>query len=171
MSDDKHPYVPANIFEHEDEKQTLSQKFADAVTGAMGSWKFVFGQAIVLAAWITLNTTNILPIPHWDPNLILLNLALSTEAAFAGAFILMSQNRRSEKDRQMAQSDYHVDLSAERTIKEMDRKLDAILASIPPEHLQAMMKKVGETAQQASVSNDNADATAAKRAAKPGGPA
>jgi uncharacterized membrane protein len=171
MSDDKHPYVPANIFEQEDEKPTLSQKFADAVTGAMGSWKFVFGQTVVLAAWITLNTTNILPIPHWDPSLILLNLGLSCEAAFAGAFILMSQNRRSEKDRQMAQSDYHVDLSAERTIKEMNRKLDAILAAIPAEKVREMMMQVAESAPQANVSNDNAAAMIAKRAAKPGGPA
>lgn len=147
------------------EKPTLSQRFADAVTGAMGSWNFVIGQAVVLAAWITLNTTTILPIPHWDPNLILLNLALSTEAAFAGAFILMSQNRRSEKDREMAENDYKVDLAADVTLKDINRKIDTILAALPPEQLKAATEALRAIP---ASTNDNADAAKpAKKAANP----
>lgn len=170
MSDDKTPYAPAKNFDP-NAKPSLSQRFADAVTGGMGTWKFVFGQTVILAAWITLNTTNIVPIPHWDPSLILLNLGLSCEAAFAGAFILMSQNRQSEKDRLTVLSDYAVDLNAERTIQEMNRKLDALLAVIPPDQLKAMMMQVADSTAAAKVSNDNTDALAARRLAKPGGPA
>ncbi len=138
-----------------EEKPSLSQRFADAVTGAMGSWKFVIGQAVVLAAWITLNTTTIVPLPHWDPNLILLNLALSTEAAFAGAFILMSQNRRSERDRETAENDYKVDLASDRTVQELNRKMDTLLAALPPDTLKAAAEAL--RAMPAST-NDNADA-------------
>ncbi|MDI1228189.1 MAG: DUF1003 domain-containing protein [bacterium] len=148
-----------------DEKPTLSQRFADAVTGAMGSWKFVIGQAVVLAAWFTLNTTNIVPLPHWDPSLILLNLALSTEAAFAGAFILMSQNRRSEKDREMAENDYKVDLASDRKLQELTRKMDTLLAALPPELLKEVTAALRTTP---ASTNDNADAVKpVKRAANP----
>lgn len=148
-----------------EEKPSLSQRFADAVTGGMGSWKFVIGQAVVLAAWITLNTTDILPVPHFDPNLILLNLALSTEAAFAGAFILMSQNRRSERDRETAENDYKVDLASDRTLQEMNRKLDTILAALPPEQLKAAAEALRAIP---ASTNDNTDAAKpVKKAANP----
>lgn len=137
------------------EKPSLSERFADAVTGFMGSWKFVIGQAVVLAAWITLNTTDITPIPHFDPNLILLNLALSTEAAFAGAFILMSQNRRSVKDRETAENDYKVDLASDRMLQDINGKIDRILAALPPEQLQAATEALRAIP---ASTNDNADA-------------
>jgi uncharacterized membrane protein len=146
-------------------KPSLSERFADAVTGFMGSWKFVIGQAVVLAAWITLNTTDITPIPHFDPNLILLNLALSTEAAFAGAFILMSQNRRSKQDRETAENDYKIDLAADRTLAELNRKMDTLLAGLSPEQ-----RKAAEDVLRAipASTNDNKDATQpAIRAANP----
>jgi uncharacterized membrane protein len=147
-------------------KPSLSERFADAVTGGMGSWKFIFGQTVILAAWIALNTTTVLPIPHWDPSLILLNLGLSCEAAFAGAFILMSQNRQAEKDRLTVQNDYNVDLQSERTINEINRKLDALIAVLPPEQLKAAFAQPAAAEQPAKVSNDNANAV--KRTAKPG---
>lgn len=110
------------------EKLTLSQRFADAVTAGMGSWTFIIGQAVAIAGWIALNKTNVAPmVPQWDPQLILLNLALSCEAAFAGAFILMSQNRSAQKDRQMAENDYLIDCESERAIRELDRKVNILL--------------------------------------------
>ena len=171
MSDDKQPGAPVDGNNQDEEKPRLSQVFADAVTAGMGSWKFIFGQTIVLAAWIFLNTTTVLPVPHWDPNLTLLNLGLSCEAAFAGAFILMSQNRQGEKDRLTLQNDYHVDLKSAHAINELNRKLDSLLAVVPPEQLKAWTQAT-DPAPPAKVSNDNGDAAtqAVKRAAKPGGP-
>ncbi|HYD18969.1 MAG TPA: DUF1003 domain-containing protein [Patescibacteria group bacterium] len=145
------------------EKPSLSQRFADAVTSGMGSWKFVIGQAVVLATWMTLNTTNILPIPHWDPNLILLNLTLSTEAAFAGAFILMSQNRRAEKDRETVENDYKVDLASDLTVKDINRKLDIIMAALPPDQVKALAAALPAAK---DTSNDNGIAATPVKAAK-----
>lgn len=130
---DNNPFAPRG------EKPTLSQRFSDAVTRGMGSWKFVIGQSIIMTAWITLNTTNVLPmIPKWDPSLILLNLALSTEAALAASFIMMSQNRQAAKDRLAVQHDLHVDILSEKGIQEINRKLDTIIGVLPPEQVKAL---------------------------------
>jgi len=151
--------MPANNNTHTipgagDEKLTLGQKFADAVTAGMGSWTFVITQAALLAGWIGVNTAAILT--PWDPNLTLLNLALSCETALAGSFIMMSQKRGAEKDRLTAHSDYLLDLEAERDIKELNRKLDILMAALPPDRLKAAMAQIAatETAAQTSI-NDN----------------
>lgn len=73
---------------------TLSrgQRIADAVARTMGSWRFIIVQSTLLAVWVTLNVTAWRA--HWDPYpFILLNLALSFQAAYAAPFIMMSQNR------------------------------------------------------------------------------
>eukprot|EP01039_Chlorochromonas_danica_P014390 gene14390-16799_t len=70
---------------------TLGQKVADGVAATMGSWRFIIIQSILLTAWITLNVTAF--IQKWDPYpFILLNLARSSQAAYAAPFIMMSQN-------------------------------------------------------------------------------
>ena len=87
----------------------------------------------------------------------LLNLVLSTEASFAASFIMMSQNRQSEKDRLTAAKDYQIDVEAHAHVKELNRKLDLILAAIPPDQLKALL---GDKAAEftAKPSNDNAAA-------------
>ena len=65
------------------------QRIADAVAATMGSWKFIIIQSTLLLAWVTLNVTAWQR--HWDPYpFILLNLALSFQAAYAAPFIMMS---------------------------------------------------------------------------------
>lgn len=144
---------------HADEpekKPTLRERFSDAVTRGMGSWKFVIGHSLFMAAWITVNCTQALPfMPKFDPNLTLLNLFLSTEAAFAGAFILMSQNRQGEKDRKTIDHDLKVDINAERKLGTLEKKLGAILAILTPDQLKAIA--ASKTAAQATT-NDNKDA-------------
>jgi uncharacterized membrane protein len=78
---------------------TLSQKIADSVVAAIGSWRFIIIQSILLVAWIAANIC--LPIfLRWDPYpFILLNLFLSFQAAYTAPVIMMSNNRREEIDR------------------------------------------------------------------------
>ena len=72
---------------------TLGQKVADQVAAGMGSWPFIIVQSALLAVWIVLNVVGY--VKHWDPYpFILLNLALSFQAAYAAPFIMMSQNRQ-----------------------------------------------------------------------------
>ena len=104
---------------------TQGQRFADAVTSMVGSWRFIIVQSVLLAIWIALNITGW--IAHWDPYpFILLNLALSFQAAYTAPFILMSQNREQEIDRQAAQEDYRVNIKAELEIELLHQKIDAL---------------------------------------------
>jgi uncharacterized membrane protein len=110
----------------EDEpKLTLGQTVADWVAGAMGSWKFIIIQTVFLVAWIILNLIAV--IQHWDPYpFILLNLFLSFQAAYAAPFIMMSQNRQSDIDRQKAESDYKINIKAELEIELLHQKIDEL---------------------------------------------
>jgi uncharacterized membrane protein len=104
---------------------TQGQHFADAVTSLVGSWRFIIVQSVILAIWIALNVTGW--IAHWDPYpFILLNLALSFQAAYTAPFILMSQNREQEIDRQAAQEDYRINIKAELEIELLHQKIDAL---------------------------------------------
>ena len=102
---------------------TPGQKIADAVAAAMGSWTFIIVQSTILAVWIVLNLTAW--VQKWDPYpFILLNLALSFQAAYAAPFIMMSQNRQSDIDRQKAEEDYRINIKAELEIEALHQKLD-----------------------------------------------
>ena len=104
---------------------TIGQKIADGVAATMGSWSFIIFQSTVLFFWIILNIAAY--IRHWDPYpFILLNLALSFQAAYAAPFIMMSQNRQQDVDRQAAENDYHVNIKAELEIELVHQKLDQL---------------------------------------------
>lgn len=107
------------------EKCTSGQKMADKVTAIIGSWKFIIIQSVLLFFWIVLNL--IAWINHWDPYpFILLNLALSFQAAYAAPIIMMSQNRAAERDRKKAEIDLATDRKAEREIQEVRNHLNQI---------------------------------------------
>jgi uncharacterized membrane protein len=75
----------------------LGARIADAVTGFMGSWKFIVIQTVIVTLWIG---GNILLLFHFDPApFILLNLAFSTQAAYAAPLILLAGNRQALRDR------------------------------------------------------------------------
>jgi uncharacterized membrane protein len=104
---------------------TPGQRIADAVAATMGSWRFIIIQSAVLAIWIVLNITAY--VQRWDPYpFILLNLALSFQAAYAAPFIMMSQNRQQDIDRRAAENDYQVNIKAELEIELVHHKLDEL---------------------------------------------
>jgi uncharacterized membrane protein len=105
---------------------TLGQRIADAVAAGMGSWPFIIIQSGLLAIWIALNITAWMR--HWDPYpFILLNLALSFQAAYAAPFIMMAQNRQQDIDRKEAENDYKVNIKAELEIELLHQKIDQLL--------------------------------------------
>jgi uncharacterized membrane protein len=106
------------------------------VARTMGSWRFIIIQSCILAVWIVLNFIAL--VHHWDPYpFILLNLALSFQAAYAAPIIMMSQNRQAAKDRLQADEDYRVNCQAEEEIAMVQKHLayltaerwDALLAA------------------------------------------
>jgi len=119
-----HRHKPViNINQVDAEKLTTGQRIADRLAAVMGSWPFIIVQSIILAFWITLNVAAY--INHWDPYpFILLNLALSFQAAYAAPIIMMSQNRQAAKDRLMAEQDYEVNCKAEDELKSIMTHLE-----------------------------------------------
>ncbi len=76
-----------------------------------------------MLCWIIFNITGY--VHNWDPYpFILLNLALSFQAAYAAPFIMMSQNRQQDIDRKAAQSDYQINIKAELEIELLHQKID-----------------------------------------------
>jgi uncharacterized membrane protein len=90
------PVCDANaLFE---EQLTLSQKAADRVADAVGSWKFIFLQTAIFGIWILMNVTGWFH--HWDPYpFILMNLALSMLTSYAASIILISQKLQEKRER------------------------------------------------------------------------
>src|SRR4051794_11201123 len=89
----------------------------------MGSWRFIIIQSTILLLWIVLNVTAY--VERWDPYpFILLNLALSFQAAYAAPFIMMSQNRQQDVDRREAANDYRINVKAELEIELLHEKID-----------------------------------------------
>lgn len=97
-------------------RRTLGERLADGVAARVGSWPFIVVQSALLALWILANG---LLIGRWlggqpfDPYpFILLNLVLSFQAAYTGPVVMMSQNRKAERDRDAAEHDYRVNEEA-----------------------------------------------------------
>jgi len=79
------------------EEAPLGARIADRVTGFLGSWRFIAIQTVLVVIWIV---GNIILLFDFDPfPFILLNLAFSTQAAYAAPLILLAGNRQSLRDR------------------------------------------------------------------------
>ena len=122
----------------------MGARIADGVAATMGSWPFIIVQSCLLLAWMTLNITAW--INHWDPYpFILLNLALSFQAAYAAPFIMMSQNRQADIDRLAAKRDYEINIKAELEIELLHSKIDLMRQKEITELLEVIKElKVGK---------------------------
>jgi len=126
--------VSRNVNEIEEEQMTFGQRVADKVADTIGSWPFIITQTIILTIWIILNSILVL-IGKWDPYpFILLNLALSFQAAYSGPVIMMSQNRQSLKDRLSAEIDHQVNTKAELEINNLMVRMDELELTIEEQH-------------------------------------
>ncbi len=114
------------LLQFEDTKPPFVSRLADRVAGFGGSWKFIISFALVMIAWIIINVY-FLKEPFDPFPFILLNLLLSTIAALQAPVIMMSQNRKEEKDRQRAVNDYMVNLKAEIEVRNLHGKLDLLM--------------------------------------------
>jgi uncharacterized membrane protein len=79
-------------------------RFAEGIARFLGTGRFLAVQTIIVIVWITLNVAAVRL--RWDPYpFILLNLAFSTQAAYAAPLILLAQNRQADRDRVQAEED------------------------------------------------------------------
>jgi len=84
---------------------------AERAARFFGTPKYIVGQTLLVMAWIALNSIAVAG--RWDPYpFILLNLAFSTQAAYAAPLILLAQTRQADRDK----------VSEERTERHRERE-------------------------------------------------
>ena len=93
VSPSRHP-VNVKLFDD----APLGARVADRVTGYLGSWRFIIVQSVIVVLWLVGNLY-LLSKPFDPYPFILLNLAFSTQAAYAAPLILLAGNRASLRDR------------------------------------------------------------------------
>jgi len=114
------------LAEFEDAHPPFSSRLADKVAVLGGSWKFIIFFLLFMLLWIGVNVY--LLRGAFDPfPFILLNLLLSTVAALQAPLIMMSQNRKEEKDRQRAINDYMINLKSEIEVRNLHGKIDLLI--------------------------------------------
>jgi uncharacterized membrane protein len=115
----------------------LGARVADMVTTFLGSWTFIAIQTVIVIMWIV---GNVYLIFHFDPYpFILLNLAFSTQAAYAAPLILLAGNRAARRDRMTLEH------AAEKTDLE-EQQNDALLRSSSEilKHVEALEGRILE---------------------------
>jgi uncharacterized membrane protein len=112
-------------------RTTLGARLADQLARGAGSWPFILIQTILWGTWIVVNLT--VQVRRWDPYpFILLNLALSFQAAYAAPIIMMSQNRQARRDRDLARRAFHLERRMAQklaTVQEQLDRLESLLSS------------------------------------------
>ena len=95
---------------------------AETAARFFGTPQYIVAQTVAVIVWILLNSLAL--VQHWDPYpFILLNLAFSTQAAYAAPLILLAQTRQAERD--AAQSE-QLEQHRQQALEESLRREDAI---------------------------------------------
>jgi len=119
--------IVENLLHQPKEILTKGQSISDKVASFGGSWMFIISFSIMLTIWVLFNTLS----PRrdeFDPYpFILMNLILSAVAALQAPIIMMSQNRKEEKDRKRSENDYLINLKAELEVRSLHQKIDLLL--------------------------------------------
>jgi uncharacterized membrane protein len=126
-------------------------RLSERIARYLGTGRFLAIQTIVVVVWIALNVFVVAL--QWDPYpFILLNLAFSTQAAYAAPLILLAQNRQDDRDRISLEEDRQ---RAERTKADTEylaRELAALrlaIGEVPTRdylrgELEKLYEKIGE---------------------------
>ncbi|MDT5139226.1 MAG: hypothetical protein QOG19_1491 [Mycobacterium sp.] len=103
--------------------------FTESIARFFGTGRYLLLQTIFVIIWIALN----MAVAHWrwDPYpFILLNLAFSTQAAYAAPLILLAQNRQENRDRVTVEEDRRRASQTKADTEYLARELAALRLSI-----------------------------------------
>ena len=104
-------------------------RFAEGIARFLGTGRFLAVQTIIVIVWIVLNVAAVKL--RWDPYpFILLNLAFSTQAAYAAPLILLAQNRQTDRDRVQAEEDRARAMQTRADTEYLARELASLRVSI-----------------------------------------
>jgi uncharacterized membrane protein len=119
------PESPRRLVHHgafgNDRFGVIAERFARF----FGTPQFIIGQTVLVMLWIAVNAAAVGL--RWDPYpFILLNLAFSTQAAYAAPLILLAQTRQADRDkiRDAAIQEHHdADIQRERDFEARQTEL------------------------------------------------
>jgi len=100
-------------------------RFSEAIARFLGTARFLMGQTILVIVWIAINVAVVAL--RWDPYpFILLNLAFSTQAAYAAPLILLAQNRQDDRDRRQSELDREINQRTQADTEYLARELASV---------------------------------------------
>jgi CRP/FNR family cyclic AMP-dependent transcriptional regulator len=137
--------VSRNVNEEMEEKLSTLQRIADWIAWFSGSMQFLIINALWFLVWIAINTLS-LGAPQFDPFPFgLLTMIVSLEAIFLSCFVLISQNRQSQKDHIRSDIEYEVNIKAELEVAHLHEKVDNIYEQMLAKFsgLERLVKKEG----------------------------
>jgi len=115
-----------NVNDVIDIETTTFQRVADWIAEFSGSMLFLALNFIWFSFWIAINQLP-LGLPQFDPYPFgLLTMIVSLEAIFLSIFVLISQNRQSQKDHVKSDLEYQVNRKAELEVAQLHHKVDSI---------------------------------------------
>jgi uncharacterized membrane protein len=121
-----------------------------------GTPRFIIGQTLLVVVWITFNAVAIRF--RWDPYpFILLNLAFSTQAAYAAPLILLAQTRQADRDkiRDTALHEHHdLEIQRQQAFEARQTEVLARERHMAEQHLQMLAQNTQLTEQIARLTNE-----------------
>jgi uncharacterized membrane protein len=99
-------------------------RVSEGIARLFGTARYLVIQTVLVVLWIGINV--IWATGRWDPYpFILLNLAFSTQAAYAAPLILLAQNRQAVRDRRQYDEDRRMTLEMRAETDFLARELAA----------------------------------------------
>jgi uncharacterized membrane protein len=104
-------------------------RVSEGIARFFGTARYLVVQTVLVIVWIGVNVFAVSL--RWDPYpFILLNLAFSTQAAYAAPLILLAQNRQAERDQTTIDSDRSLNVRAQANAEFLARELAAARISL-----------------------------------------
>ena len=104
-------------------------RMAERLARFLGTGRYLVAQPLLVIVWIILNLAA--ASLRWDPYpFILLNLAFSTQAAYAAPLILLAQNRQADRDKEEVERDREVNARALAETEFLAREIAAVRLAV-----------------------------------------
>jgi uncharacterized membrane protein len=135
-------------------------RLAERLARFFGTPRYIIGQTIIVIIWIILNVAVV--VLRFDPYpFILLNLAFSTQAAYAAPLILLAQNRQADRDKEETERDREMNARSLAETEYLAREIAAVRLAVdqkadrvdivePLERLEALLERIAPSADAAA---------------------
>jgi uncharacterized membrane protein len=117
----------ARLEEVTQQRRSTADKLSDAVAGFVGSVSFVAIHLAWFGAWVAINTGLLAWLPIFDPYpYVFLCMIVSLEGVLLSTFVLIKQNRMSQRADQRAHLDLQINLLAEKEVTKLIQMLERV---------------------------------------------